>query len=180
MSAIALDAPEVLAGRVRLRPLRPGDLAEVFCWDNDPELVELFGGRPSELALQTSGFSLAIETGGRLAGLVGLTGETWAMRSAELRILIGPPEQRGRGLGREALSAFLTYIDEATSLDFVYLRVFRHNRRAIRCYEGCGFRSSGRLKVGLDARYKDPPMGADLLLMTRSRSRSRPASSHRA
>lgn len=172
MPAIALDAPVVRSGRVILRQLRPEDLEEVFRWDDDRELVELYGGRPSELARQDSGLVLAIEAEGRLIGLVGLTGETWAMRSAELRVLIGPPAYRGRGLGREAVTALLGRVLATTSLDFIYLRVFQHNDRAIRCYEYCGFRRSGRLRVSSDPRYMDPPMADDLILMTWSRGQA--------
>ena len=165
----------VASGRVALRPLRPTDYPQVRRWDLDRELVSLYGGLPSDLARLEPGYVMAIEAGGRLVGLIGLTGDTWPMRSAELRILLGEKLHRGRGLGREAISLFLAHVFETTALDFIYLRVFRHNERAIRCYSSCGFRLAGRLEVRSDPRYADPPPADDLLLMT-----YRPPASERA
>ena len=165
LAAPASWVPTLRAGRITLRQLRSEDLAAILRWDSQADLVRLYGGRPSELAFQTSGCAIGIEQAGRLIGLVGLSGETWAMRSAELRVLIADPTDRGQGFGREAVSAFLGHIRATTDLDFIYLRVLRGNEPAIRCYERCGFRRAGRLRVRQDHRYVSPPLADDLVLM---------------
>lgn len=153
-------------GRIVLRPLQSVDVAELLRWDLDRDLVDLFGGPPSDPTRLETGYVLAVEAAGRFIGIIGLTGDTWAMRSAELRILLGNRADWGKGLGREAIAAFLAHVFEATTLDFIYLRVFRRNQRAIRCYTSCGFQPAGRLRVRFDSRYADPPLADDLLLMT--------------
>ncbi len=178
--AVCLDVrrfptPGIRSERLTLRPLGPGDPAEVHRWSGDEELVRLFGGPPGDLVHQNGGYVLAMDRVGtglnpdRLIGFIGLTGDTWAMRSAELRILIGSRSHWGKGYGREAITHFLAHVFAATDLDFIYLRVFRRNMRAVRCYESCGFRRAGRLEVRADLRYADPPPVDDLLLMTLAR-----------
>lgn len=163
--ALALDASSASAPNVSLRPLGHDDLAEIARWDEDLELVALYGGLPSEFAATGSGVRLAITAGDRLVGVIGLTGETWVMGSAELRILIGPPDQRGRRIGFKAITSLLSFVRAMTDLDFIYLRVLESNQRAVRCYEKCGFRRAGRLRVRSSPRYPRPPFEDDLLLM---------------
>ncbi len=68
-------------------------------------------------------------------------------RNAELAILIGEPENRGQGLGGEALSALLDYAFGELGLYRVYLRVLAYNEPAIRLYRRLGFRGEGRLRA---------------------------------
>ncbi len=162
----SLLSPAGGSGRITLRPLESADMAEVLRWDLDFHLVDLFGGLPSDLARLEAGYVLAVEAARRFIGVIGLTGDTWAMRSAELRILLGNRADWGRGFGREVITAFLAHVFEVTGLDLIYLRVFRRNQRAIRCYASCGFRPAGCLRVRSDPRYANPPLADDLLLMT--------------
>jgi RimJ/RimL family protein N-acetyltransferase len=165
----------LVSARLVLRALGPEDAPEIRRWDGDAELVSLYGGPPGELACQIGGYVLAIDKAGengatgRLIGLIGLTGDTWAMRSAELRVLLGNRRSWGKGYGSEAVLRFLGHVFAATDLDFIYLRVMGRNARAIRCYESCGFRRAGRLEVRADRRYSDPPPVDNLLLMTLTR-----------
>jgi RimJ/RimL family protein N-acetyltransferase len=68
-------------------------------------------------------------------------------RSAALaRILVGPPELRGRGLGTQLVRALLKVAFEELALHRLSLNVFDFNQAAIRCYEGVGFRREGILR----------------------------------
>lgn len=151
--------------RVVLRDLRPDDLLEVSKWDADPDLTRLYGAPPSHLALYASRHLWAVEAFGRFVGLIGLSGVSRTARTAEVQILIGDPADRGKGVGRGALRAFLDRLLATTHLEFIYLRVLRGNGAAIRCYERCGFRRVGWLRVRSDPRYTHPPLNDDLLLM---------------
>lgn len=152
--------------RVVLRRPRPEDLVEVCRWDSDPDLVESFGAPPSHLARGDTRHLQAIEVGGRFVGLVGLSGGvSRVVRSAELRVVIGRPADRGHELGREAVRAYLEHVRAFFDLDLVYVKVLLGNRRAIRCFRSCGFRPAGILRVRQDRRYADPPLPDDVFLM---------------
>jgi RimJ/RimL family protein N-acetyltransferase len=90
-------------------------------------------------------FALAL--GERLVGEAELFDIRRGEGVAELRICLGAPGSRGRGLGRRAVLELLAYAKEHLALAEVYLRVQEDNLRAIRCYERCGFRKVGRLQA---------------------------------
>lgn len=160
-----IPPPHAPVRRVVLRRPRPEDLVEVCRWDADPDLVESFGAPPSHLARGDMRYLHAIEVGGRFVGLVGLSEVSRVARSAELRVVIGRPADRGHGLGREAVQAYLECVRALFDLDLVYVKVLLGNRRAIRCFSSCGFRPAGILRVRHDRRYADPPLSDDVLLM---------------
>jgi RimJ/RimL family protein N-acetyltransferase len=135
-------------------------------WDADRRLARLYGAAPSDLAREGARHLAAIEAGGRLVGLIGLSGISPVTRSAELRVLIGRAEDRGQGFGRAAVQAYLGRVREAFNLSHVYVRVLAGNRPALRCFESCGFRRIGVLRVRHDRRYADPPLPDDVVLLT--------------
>ena len=67
-------------------------------------------------------------------------------KEAELHICIGERKYWGRGLGTEAVLAVLDMAFVDMGLKSIYLRVYRHNLRAIRCYEKCGFKKEAILR----------------------------------
>jgi len=170
----ALDAarnpPVSERAGVALRPLGPNDRAFVAGWDGDPELRRLFGAPPSRLLLEEPRFLLGIEWFGRLVGIIGLTGVSALNRSAELEIVIGPRSERGRGIGRRAVRAYLELVFRLAGIDTIYLRVLAGNRRAVRCFQRCGFRPAAVLRVKNDPRYTHPPLDDDVLLMVLGRN----------
>jgi RimJ/RimL family protein N-acetyltransferase len=62
------------------------------------------------------------------------------------RVLIGPPDLRGRGLGRQVVRAALKLAFETLKLHRVDLLVFDFNTAAIMCYEREGFQHEGTLR----------------------------------
>ncbi len=62
-------------------------------------------------------------------------------RGALSRVLIGAPDLRGLGLGRELVGEAVRRGFEELGLAEITLSVFDFNRPAIRCYEAIGFRS---------------------------------------
>jgi RimJ/RimL family protein N-acetyltransferase len=65
-------------------------------------------------------------------------------RTAELGIVIGEPDCRGKGYGTEATRLILDYAFSALGLHNVMLRVFAYNEAAIRAYLKAGFKEIGR------------------------------------
>jgi len=163
------------SGPLVLRPLGPGDVAEVDRWGRDPELIRLFGAPPVRLVAEDPRFLLGIEFGGCLAGIIGLTAVSELTGSAELEVVIGPRGDRGRGIGSRAVRDYLERVFRLTDLETVQLRVLTGNRRAIRCFQRCGFRPVATLRVRHDPRYTYPPLDDDVLLMTLSRPGRPPA-----
>ena len=62
------------------------------------------------------------------------------------RVLVGAPELRGRGLGRQIVLAALKIAFDELAMHRVGLGVFAFNTPAITCYERVGFRREGVLR----------------------------------
>lgn len=143
--------------RVFLRPIQPGDFPKIVAWSNDPEVARLLEGDyprtleecPTWLRLSQGNRHnqrFAICTGeGILIGDTELDHIAWRSGDAELRIRIGEKSFWDQGYGTDSVSALLGHAFDSLGLSRVYLRVYHFNRRAIRCYEKCGFRKEGRL-----------------------------------
>lgn len=157
-------------GKVVLRELTAGDWWQVARWEEDEEVLALIGKkRLSAVSWHDLGRrrrAMGIHADGeRLVGYVELREINWRARSGELRICIGDKDYWGRGYGTLALQAFLEICFERFHLEYLYLRVYRSNTRAIRCYRKCGFQVEGVLRGG---RTEE-----DILLMGRRSRASR-------
>jgi RimJ/RimL family protein N-acetyltransferase len=78
---------------------------------------------------------------GQVIGRISLR-EIDGRRSARLGITIGA-DWVGRGYGTDAIRTFLDYFFGELGFATLYLDVAAPNRRAVRCYEKCGFRCVG-------------------------------------
>jgi len=76
---------------------------------------------------------------------------------AEYGIFIGEASARGRGVGTAAARLMLDYCFEEEKLHKVFLRVFAHNKQAIRSYEKAGFVQEAFLRddVCVSGKYCD-------------------------
>lgn len=74
----------------------------------------------------------------------------WAIdrrhRKAELRIVIGDPAARGRGLGSEAIDRLCRHGFDEVGLHRIYAYVLAMNPAARRAFERAGFRLEGTLQ----------------------------------
>ncbi|MGE5529242.1 MAG: GNAT family N-acetyltransferase [Patescibacteria group bacterium] len=143
---------------VSLRPFTRDDLPSMVRWNNDPE-VEYYVDcdLPKTLPdcerwfranIPSRDYRLyAIEDErGRLIGDLELDHISWRNREAEFRIRIGEKTYWNNGYGTAAVRKLLGLALTELGLHRIYLRVYRFNRRAIRCYEKCGFRKRGLLR----------------------------------
>ncbi|MBD3306469.1 GNAT family N-acetyltransferase, partial [candidate division KSB3 bacterium] len=62
------------------------------------------------------------------------------------RVLVGPPNLRGKGLGTQMMRALLSIAFDELALHRVDLVVFDFNTSAIRCYQRLGFQLEGVLR----------------------------------
>jgi len=70
-------------------------------------------------------------------------------RRACLFIVIGDPGHQNRGYGTDAMRVLLRHIFDDLTLHRVYLFVHEWNKRAVHCYEKCGFVREGRMREHL-------------------------------
>ena len=107
-----------------------------------------------EHLLQTGGpdpklmaFKMVDTAGQAMVGYLELAGIDRVNRAATLaRVLVGPKELRGKGIGTQAVRAALRIAFGQLGLHRVGLGVFDFNRGAIACYERAGFRHEGVLR----------------------------------
>lgn len=145
--------------KVYLRPIHAADFPQLVAWTNDPEISRLMDGKypttleecaawhKAELSNRHSQrFAICTIKDGMLIGDLALDHIAWRSGDAELRIRIGEKSHWDQGYGQDAVSALLEHAFYRMNLSRIYLRVFAFNKRAIRCYEKCGFRKEGRLR----------------------------------
>lgn len=147
----------MLTGRVvAIGPILPEDLSRLFVWGDDPEIARMNEpylpknlDRDREFWLNPMGDTrrifLAVRRIGRadIAGYVQITAIEPIHRSANLGILIGRVEDRGRGLGREAMELTIRFCRDHLNLTRLSLCVHADNAPAIALYEKLGFVSEG-------------------------------------
>ena len=147
--------------KTRLRALEKSDVAKVWEWMNDDEVMRFWGDPCNTQSLaeveqwfarlqEASGYSskqFIIETEeGIPIGRIFYQYLDIKHNRTELGILIGEKEYWGKGYGTDAIIAFLDYLFNELGLHRVYLIVQGHNTRASRCYEKCGFIQEGILR----------------------------------
>lgn len=161
-------------------PLGPAHKERTRAWANDPELARLMDRRkpvsPEEhdaffAALpgrdDCAYFAIELPDAGTHIGNVWLWNIDSRHRKAELRIVIGEPAARGRGLGSEAIDLLCRYGFDRLNLHRIFAHVLSINPAAKRAFEAAGFTHEGTLR---DDRWSsDRFVNADLLARLNSR-----------
>jgi RimJ/RimL family protein N-acetyltransferase len=148
--------------KIYLRPfedaLTDEEIARVYHWSGDEDVLRWSGGAPTELTLAEFRERILSEHGyapdnrraffivtheGELIGRIGIFAIDWEDRKGELGIVIGESASWGQGYGRDAVMTLLAHIFETTALERITLLTFPENTRAQRCFAACGFRSLG-------------------------------------
>ncbi|MBT9136411.1 MAG: Spermidine N(1)-acetyltransferase [Firmicutes bacterium] len=146
--------------KVRIRAIEKSDIDHVMKWVNNRAITQYllaFTLPVSRLAEEKwveraaihgdADKFFAIETlQGEYLGNCGLHGIDSINRHCELGIVIGQENFLGRGYGQDTIRLLLRACFDVLNLNKIFLRVFSGNMRAIKCYEGCGFKQVGRLK----------------------------------
>ena len=147
---------------VRLRGVEKSDLDPMMKWLHDEEVTRFLGGgvfpastieeerwiEKTATATDASNKVFAIETKAdrKYIGNISLHRINWMCRHAELGMVVGDKDYWGRGYGTDAVHVLLRLAFEKMGLHRVQLHVFDFNKRAISCYEKCGFRREGVLR----------------------------------
>lgn len=157
-SATVISESILEGEKVRLRPTEERDLPRFVEWLADRDVTRWLAamGEPPTLEDEWEWYERrredpesvmwSIETlEGRLAGNVELRLTPRAKR-AEMGIAIQDKSLWSRGLGTDAVRLVLRYAFEDLQLNRVELTTDEENRRAVRCYEKCGFTREGLLR----------------------------------
>jgi len=144
---------------IRLVPLGREHLSRTRAWANDPELMRLMDRSNTvaeseheswfaRLASRDDCAYFAIEETGsrRHVGNVWLWAIDRRHQKAELRIVVGDPSARGRGIGRQAIELLACDAMDRLQLHRIYAYVLTINPKARRAFEAAGFRVEGLLK----------------------------------
>ncbi len=155
---------------VAIGPLVPEDSAAIFRWVNDVKSASLdvayrpvdgvaFNAWLGTFATDTSKvlFVICRRQNPAACGYIQITNIHSIHRSADIGIRIGSDEDRGRGMGRAALSLAVNYAWNHLNLNRVQLTVLATNVRAVRAYKAVGFQEEGlfRRAVFINGNWTD-------------------------
>lgn len=168
--------------RITLRPIRSEDLPAMREWFRKRETAATWARHPvipdshfeSDLVGRFASFDrdghFAVDNEhGEVIGRIDFDDLHPIDRTAELSILLGAADARGRGYGSDAMHTLIEHLFNDRQIERVWLSVIAFNTPAIRLYEKLGFAHEGALKqtVWLDGEWHD------LLLMGMFRSEYR-------
>ncbi len=155
---------------ITLRPFEKRDIETYRQWVNDPEIAALVDRilPVSELeherwygSIQQNQnavvFAIDENSNSKYIGNVWLWDVEYRHRKAEVRILIGDSEGRGKGYGSEALEMISWFAFNKMNLHKLYAYVLSSNVRAKRAFERAGFSEEGLLRQDrfVNGRYED-------------------------
>ncbi len=151
--------PRVLGQRVMLREYKAEDIEDIRKWVNDAETTKYLSTRfwPAQTMvdseeflarmLQSShnayNFVIADVGDERYIGQLDMFRVDWRLRCGELGMVIASADDRGRGVGREALALMEDFAFQTLGLERLELEVHMDNVPARRCYEKAGFSLEG-------------------------------------
>jgi RimJ/RimL family protein N-acetyltransferase len=97
----------------------------------------------------SAGYLIIEDPQGKAIGRIDFERLSTLERSAEVMILIGEKDARGKGYGTDAMTALLGYLFRQRDLHRVWLTVLSDNAAAIKSYERAGFVKEGTLRGDL-------------------------------
>jgi RimJ/RimL family protein N-acetyltransferase len=111
----------------------------------------------SLLASESSTVGIIELKSGKPIGAIAYLDVDTGQRRAELRKLIGAPEERGKGYAEQATSLWLAYGIQVLNLEKVYVSTLQTHLRNIRLNESVGFNTEGvlRSEVFLEGKRHD-------------------------
>lgn len=81
----------------------------------------------------------SIEKDGKMVGTIQMFRFDWDNANARIGCYLIAPEERGKGIGTDALTKLVEYAFQELHLKKLDLGVFDYNSGAVKCYEKVGF-----------------------------------------
>jgi len=151
--------------RTFLRNLEYSDIQNISHWANDEDITHymVMGIRPDSGVIYCSWQSTEEEFKRykeskdiimkiidkktlKTIGLIGFYEINWIARSAEIRIIIGGNQFRGKGYGVEVIQKLFEYGFNKLNFHKIWLGVNSSDIRANKCYKKCGFKYDGSIR----------------------------------
>jgi diamine N-acetyltransferase len=160
----------LIGGRIYLRPFSKNDLSYIQKWSNDPEIRRLTGEVTpmsqaeaekfyKELRVDKDWvwFVIVLKRGNRVIDEAGLLRMFRPWRCTDMSIIAGEKDVWGKGYGTEAGRLLLDYAFGRLGFHRVSVGVVGSNERALRFWEGLGFKKEGVQRDGYycDNEYSD-------------------------
>ena len=160
---------KIVGKKVYLSPRSVDDAEKYTLWLNNYDIAKYINHNVSIITIESEkeylakdisdGFNFAIvdlETD-ELIGSIGLMHVNCIDGTAELGIFIGDENHLSRGYGSEAIILLLDFGFNQVNLNNIMLKVFSFNKRALRAYEKCGFKTFGVWEKShyIDGEYHD-------------------------
>ena len=146
---------KIVGERIYLSPMNSDDYLKYVEWLNNYEIAKGVNHVTQVLSIDREKawlekatsekyiFAIVNKETDTLMGNISLMKIHEINRTAELGIFIGDEENLSRGYGSEAIMLLLDYAFNYVNLNNIMLRVFDFNKRAIKAYEKCGFKTFG-------------------------------------
>lgn len=149
---------KLLGDRIYLSPRNIEDVEKFTEWMNDFEVTDYIGRSAQIMSLQgekkyleedanpEATFSIITLNEDKMIGTVGLEKINHINKNATLGIFIGDKEYLSKGYGTEAIRLLLDYGFNYMNLHSIRLSLMSFNERALKCYQKCGFKETGRIR----------------------------------
>ena len=147
---------KIIGENIYLSPMNVEDVEIYVKWMNDMKVTDGIGSSQRittiegekewlEAMNKANKYQFAIVSNeDKLLGNCSLFDIDFINGSATVGIFIGEEENRGKGLGSEALKLLIGYGFDYLNLNNIMLTVYSFNNRAIKCYKKVGFKEIGR------------------------------------
>jgi RimJ/RimL family protein N-acetyltransferase len=135
---------------IKLEKFDKADYSRLISWIDNEEMLMQVGGPSLSFPLTTEQLEQSMEDKNRLAFTVIEEGTNEKIGHCEIyltdttaklgRIIVGDKRHRGKGFGKQIVSALVEFVFTHLDRTTIELNVFDWNTNAIKCYENVGFR----------------------------------------
>ncbi|MCF8009359.1 MAG: GNAT family N-acetyltransferase [Halanaerobiales bacterium] len=143
--------------KIMLREYKQDDLNNIMAWINDPETVKFLsdtflypqsksqvqGFLDQAMSKDWKGFVISDRETGDYIGQIDYIKIDHKNRYGEIALVIGDPNNRSKGIGREAMELMINFGFEQLNLNRIELSCYDYNKRAIKLYKNLGFKEEG-------------------------------------
>ena len=130
---------KLVGERIYLSPRNNEDVEKFTEWLNDFDITDYLGRSDTVFAI------IDLEKD-EMIGSIALEGINHTNRVATLGIFIGNKQYWNKGYGTEAIRLILDYGFNYLNLHCIQLHLMSFNQRALKCYQKCGFKETGRIR----------------------------------
>lgn len=150
---------------IYLREITYSDLNIINIWRNDKDTIDLLGANFRYINIETDSewmnqyqknrehqVRCAICDDDKMIGMISIVNIDYINRKAELHLMIGDQDSRGKGYGTKVMKMMINHAFYNLNLNKLYLTTLETNEGAKKLYSKVGFKIDGILR---DEVYKN-------------------------